>query len=81
MSKYIKVKIAGRTYQEHRLLMEQIVGRKLTWGEVVHHRNGDRGDNRPENLEVMTRRQHSEHHNQKHPKVKTCEVCGREYGG
>jgi len=43
----------------YRAIAEEIVGRKLKSNEVVHHINGDRTDNRPENLQVMTK---SEHH-------------------
>lgn len=43
---------------EHRLVMESHIGRYLEKGEVVHHINGDRKDNRLENLQLMT---HSEH--------------------
>lgn len=38
---------------EHRLVMEGIIGRTLRPGEVVHHKNRDRLDNRPENLELF----------------------------
>jgi hypothetical protein len=45
--------------REHRMVMELHLGRALTRSEVVHHINGDRADNRIENLEVHT--SHSEH--------------------
>lgn len=48
--------------KEHRVVAETKCGRSLAPGEMVHHRNGDKTDNRPENLEVMTAAAHTRLH-------------------
>lgn len=47
---------------EHRVVAEQALGRRLRRGEVVHHKNHKRGDNRPVNLEVLSRWSHGVAH-------------------
>lgn len=47
---------------EHVMLMELSINRKLLSTEVVHHINHVRSDNRMENLQLMTRKEHCRLH-------------------
>jgi hypothetical protein len=54
------VKENGR--HQHRVVMERILGRKLRKGEIVHHIDSNKKNNKPKNLMVMTQSEHCRLH-------------------
>ena len=60
---YVRMRgsVAARQY-EHQYIMEQHLGRKLEEGEEVHHINGNKSDNRLENLYLVDKKNHSRVH-------------------
>lgn len=61
-TRYRTITVNGVKMHEHRWVLEQKLGRPLRPGEVTHHKNHDKLDNRPENLEVMTASEHGRLH-------------------
>lgn len=60
---YVVVKTGIRKWElEHRLIMERVLGRKLTTDEHVHHINGVKWDNDPRNLQVLSNAEHQRLH-------------------
>lgn len=56
--------VRGYAY-EHRLVAEKKIGRRLLPTEDVHHRDGNKQNNAPENLDVVTRAEHRFEHREK----------------
>lgn len=60
---------------QHRIVAEAMLGRPLLSSEIVHHKDGNKRNNNPENLEVMTQSEHCKKHFRKHIE---CSVDGCE---
>lgn len=72
---YKKITVDGKEVYEHRYVIEQVIGRKLTSEEEVHHKNRKRSDNSLENLVLCAN--HAEHKSL-HAK-EDCESAGYDF--
>lgn len=69
-------KFHGR--HEHRVIMEKHLNRKLLRDEIVHHKDGNKGNNDISNLEVMTQSDHARKHSTKSRKCSLNE-CNKKH--
>lgn len=74
--KYIRVN--GKDVGEHILVMTRHLGRRLKRNEVVHHIDGNKLNNSLENLQLMTRQEHSRLHSSLRRTNASCLRCGKE---
>jgi len=70
-----KTYIEGRYVYEHRLLMEQKIGRLLIKGEVIDHIDGDRLNNKIDNLQILNPISHSHKHYKYKGDNVECKIC------
>ena len=69
------------TELQHRWVLEQALGRKLDSSIEVHHRNEVKDDNRPENLEALSKAEHTRRHSPagRTMVTLTCHGCGSSF--
>ena len=82
---YVKVRVGRRHpladpngYAYEHLIILAAAGLRLSAGQVAHHLNGDKTDNRIENLEVTTRSAHNSHHNAHRPRDRYGRLTARQ---
>lgn len=67
-------------YPLHRVVMENKIDRNLLPGEDVHHKDENKSNNASDNLEVLTKSEHSKIHIKEVEKIKLiCPNCQKEF--
>lgn len=59
---YVIYNIFGKHCRVHRMIMEAFLNRPLFYDENVHHKNGNKSDNRLENLQLISKSEHQSKH-------------------
>lgn len=75
---YRRIMVGRIPHLEHRLVMEQSIGRKLLKGEEVHHKDGNRLNNHIDNLQLLESRAKHRHLHRKlflSETHKECSIC------
>lgn len=76
---YMYITVNGKKRLQHRVIMEEHIGKALTKSEHIHHINGNKIDNRIENLMIVSNKDHGQLHkiNRWSRKYDQCVDCGK----
>lgn len=78
---YLYVNVSGKNYLVHRLVASAFIEplKKGDRSRQVHHKDGDKKNNKLSNLSVISMKEHQHIHKQIYPLTKVCIVCGEIY--
>ena len=73
---YAKLGVGGQCEYVHRLVMSTLMGRPLRRNEHVHHVDGNRQNNRPDNLQLLSAGEHCWRTHRRLEFLRACAWCG-----